>query len=190
MRTESTFETPLSFANTPNKTQDSISITVLQRHLHVRMSAQPTKEQGYEASGNPVSKEPAERAKASAQDQGHTVTRRSENDTNSKAQPSALGRGIHGAPAGEEAHGETEESMGRHNELDAEQMAAPGEGKVAAAVERKSGATGGEQGLESDLDRKKKEQAPLRQANEEKRESGVDVGGVLGQSSGPASTVN
>jgi len=101
-----------------------------------------------------------------------------------------LARGIHGAPAGEEAKGQTEESTGRHNELDAEQMAAPGEGKVAAAVDRKSGASGGEQGLESDLDRKKKEQAPLRETNKEKRESNVDVGGVLGQRGGPASTVD
>jgi hypothetical protein len=153
------------------------------------MSVQPTKEQGYEASGNPASKEPAEQAKASAQDPGHTVSTRSENDLSSDPTPSALGQGIHGAPAGEEARGESEESMGRHNELDAEQMAAPGEGKVAAAVERKSGASGSEQGLESDLDRKKKEQAPLRQANEEKRASGVDVGGILGQGGGPASTV-
>jgi hypothetical protein len=154
------------------------------------MSAQPTKEQGYEASGNNVTKEPAERAASSANDQGDPISTRSQNDVQSKPQPSALGRGIHGAPAGEEAKGATEESMGRHNELDAEQMAAPGEGKVASAVERKPGATGAEPGLETDLDKKKKEQAPLREANVEKRENKVDVAGVLGQSGGPASTVD
>jgi hypothetical protein len=154
------------------------------------MSAQPTKEQGYEASGNTVSKNPAERANASAHGQGDPVSTRSQNDTRSEPQSSALGKGIHGAPAGEEAKGYTEETIGRHNELDAEQMAAPGEGRVAAAVDNKPGATGAEPGLESDLDRKKKEQAPLREANEEKRESNVDVGGVLGQRGGPASTVD
>jgi hypothetical protein len=163
-------------------------------NLDPKGSSQPTQRQAYETEGNPASKEPAERqnatANASANKMGHTISTRSENDTESDPTPSSLANGIHGAPAGEEAKGQTEESMGRHNELDAEQMAAPGEGKVAAAVNRKSGASGGEQGLESDLDRKKKEQAPLREANEEKRESNVDVSGVLGQRGGPASTVD
>ena len=44
------------------------------------------------------------------------------------------GAGIHGAPAGEERKGLTNEDVGRHKELDGEQMAAPGEGRVAAAV--------------------------------------------------------
>jgi len=158
------------------------------------MSAQPTQQQAYETEGNAATQKPAERANASANAQsnkeGHTTSTRSDNDTNSKPTPSSLANGIHGAPAGEEAQGETEESMGRHNELDAEQMAAPGEGEVVAAVDKKPGATGGEQGMESDLDRKKKEQAPLREKNEEKRESEVDVGGVLGQRGGPASTVD
>lgn len=80
--------------------------------------------------------------------------------------------------------------MGREQELEAEQMAAPGEAKVANVVERKPGATGGEQGLESDLDRKKREQAPMREAVEAEKEKEVDVGGVLGQRGGPANPVD
>jgi hypothetical protein len=155
------------------------------------MSAQPTAQQGYEASGNNVTKEPAERAQglqnASASKDGHTISSREASDQKAaQPQSTSLARGIHGAPAGEEAKGRSEEDVGRHNELDAEQMAAPGEGKVAHAVERKSGASGAQPGTESNLDRKKKEQAGAREANTEKRESEVDVAGVLGQRGGPA----
>lgn len=159
------------------------------------MSGQPTPQQGYEASGNNATKDPAEQAQsarnASAAEEGHTTnTLDSSSHANAEPASTSLGRGIEGAPAGEEGKGRTEESVGRHNELDGEQMAAPGEGKVAAAVANKPGASGGEQGMESDLDKKKKEQAPLRAENKEKRKSGVDVGGVLGQSGGPANPVD
>lgn len=70
-----------------------------------------------------------------------------------EATPSSLGRGIHGAPPGEEAHGGTHESVGRHNELDGEQMRAPGEGDVADIVDKKPGATGEQVDLAADLDR-------------------------------------
>ena len=74
-------------------------------------------------------------------------------------------------------------------ELDAAQMAAPGEGKINAAVQKKAGASGNEPGLESDLDKKKREQAPARDAMKAEKEGKVDVGGVLGQRGGPAETV-
>lgn len=63
---------------------------------------------------------------------------------------------MHGAPAGEERKGLSEEDVGRHRELDAQQMAAPGEGRVADAVAKGGHGTGGggsQPGLESDLDR-------------------------------------
>lgn len=65
-------------------------------------------------------------------------------------------------------------------------MAAPGEDKIHDAVtsEEKSGAAGAERGLETDLDRKKAEQAPQRQAQKEKEGQSFDVGGVLGQRGG------
>lgn len=69
-------------------------------------------------------------------------------------------------------------------------MAAPGEGKVANAVDEKPGASGKQEGLENDLERKKAEQAPLREAVEAEKESKVDVAGVLGQTGGPANPVD
>lgn len=106
------------------------------------------------------------------------------------ATPTSVARGVRGAGPGEESKGLSQEDVGRHNELDAEQMAAPGEGKIADAVEEKPGASGSQQGLESDLDRKKAEQAPAREAVKEQRQHDVDVGGVLGQRGGPANPVD
>lgn len=107
-----------------------------------------------------------------------------------EATPTSVARGVRGAPPGEEAAGGTHESQGRNNELDADQMAAPGEGEIASAVDRSAGAGGSEQGMESDLDRKKAEQAPARQAEKEKKEGEFDVGGILGQRGGPANPVD
>lgn len=69
-------------------------------------------------------------------------------------------------------------------------MAAPGEGEIASAVDRKPGATGGEKGLETDLDRKKAEQAPAREKIMAEKKKEVDVAGVLGQTGGPANPVD
>ena len=69
-------------------------------------------------------------------------------------------------------------------------MAAPGEGKIAKAVHDKPGATGEQEGLETDLDRKKAEQAPLRAKIDEEKKKEVDVAGVLGQTGGPANPVD
>jgi hypothetical protein len=108
----------------------------------------------------------------------------------SDATPTPVAHGIRGAPPGEEAKGYTQEDYSRKNELDAEQMAAPGEGKIADAVEEKPGASGKQPGLESDLDKKKAEQAPAREKIEAEKQENVDVAGVLGQRGGPASTVD
>jgi hypothetical protein len=106
----------------------------------------------------------------------------------SEATPTSVARGIRGAPPGEEAKGETHESVGRHKELDGEQMAAPGEGKVADIVDRKPGATGAAPDLASDLDRKKEEQKEAREEIKTQKKEEVDVAGVLGQRGGPAYT--
>jgi hypothetical protein len=156
------------------------------------MSAQPPNDQAYNTQGNQVDKEPAEKAQSAANKASALSSDSSQKIPQKQSQgiedatPSSLGRGIHGAPPGEEAKGRTQEQEGRNQELDAEQMAAPGEGKVAAAVDAKPGATGAEQGMETDLDRKKAEQAPLREGIKQEREKNVDVGGVLGQRSAPA----
>ncbi|TID16849.1 hypothetical protein E2P81_ATG09407 [Venturia nashicola] len=156
------------------------------------MSAQPPNDQAYNTTGNQVDKQPLEQFqssinKASANPSGvDQKIPQKQSQGIEDATPSSLGRGIHGAPAGEEAKGLSEEDVGRNQELDAEQMAAPGEGKVASAVDRKPGASGAEQGMETDLDRKKAEQAPLREGIKEEREKNIDVGGILGQRSAPA----
>ena len=64
-------------------------------------------------------------------------------------------------------------------------MRAPGEGEVYEKQLNKSG-FGEQQDLASDLDRKKAEQAGLREEVKEQRQEGVNVGGVLGQRGGPS----
>jgi hypothetical protein len=86
---------------------------------------------------------------------------------------------VRGAPAGEEAKGQTHESVGRNKELDGEQMAAPGEGKVADIVERKPGASGAQPDLAADIDRKKEEQREAREELEAPDKEKVDVAAVL-----------
>jgi hypothetical protein len=65
-------------------------------------------------------------------------------------------------------------------------MRASGEGQVADVVDKKPGASGQEANFTSDLDRKKAEQAPQREAIKAERKEKVDVGGILGQRGGPA----
>ena len=92
-----------------------------------------------------------------------------------------MGRGIRGAGAGEDASELTDQEAGRSQDVNAEQMEVPGEGKVASAVKGggKSGGGAGQPGLESDLDRKKSEQAPMRESMQEGGKKEVDVQGVL-----------
>lgn len=121
--------------------------------------SQPTQEQAYTTPGNPATKTSTENAQSAlnSNDNSKPVDKRIPATQSSEdgAQPSALGRGIHGAPAGEEAKGLTEEDVGRHRELDGQQMAMPGEGAVADAVAgRGTKPVGGEQpDFASDLDR-------------------------------------
>jgi hypothetical protein len=89
-----------------------------------------------------------------------------------------MARGIRGAPPGEETRGYTQEQFDSQ-ELEAAQMGAPGEDKVVSAVDRKPGASGNEPGLESDLQKKKEEQAPAREKAQHEEGKGLDVGGIL-----------
>ncbi|KAF2152971.1 hypothetical protein K461DRAFT_131893 [Myriangium duriaei CBS 260.36] len=155
--------------------------------------SQPSLDDAYTTPGNPAQQEPAEAAtaRANAKSPSDPIDHRRQNDTSSDPTPSSLGQGVRRPHAsGEEAQGRTHEDVGRHNELDAEQMAAPGEGRIASAVDKKPGASGAQPGLESDLDRKKAEQAPAREAVKDQRQKEVDVGGVLGQRGGPANPVD
>ena len=124
--------------------------------------SQPTQSQAYTTPGNPSTKNPAESSQTSktstqnSNPSNKTIDQRIPQSQNSDKDPRegawGLGRGIRGAGAGEEKNGETEETVGRHNELDAEQMGPPGEGKVAEAV-RNAGVGGEQVDLASDLDR-------------------------------------
>ncbi|KAK4560814.1 hypothetical protein LTR86_005394 [Recurvomyces mirabilis] len=158
--------------------------------------AQPSLDQVYETKGNAASKEPAE--ERTAEQNAHQVSQSRATDQRvprtqanyEDATSSSLGYGISGAGPGEEAKGLTEEDVGRHKENDGDALAVYGEDKIADANDTKSGASGAQPGLESDLDRKKAEQAPAREKVQEEEKKDFDVGGVLGQRGGPANPVN
>lgn len=102
-----------------------------------------------------------------------------------------MARGVRGAGPGENPSNLTDQEQGISKDVDAEQsLATYGEGQTADAVKQKSGAGGGEPGLETDLDRKKAEQAPLREQQKTEDKKEVDVAGVLGQRGGPANPVD
>lgn len=112
--------------------------------------------------------------------------------SSSEATPSASAQGIEGGGPGENPDDLSAGAKGESHVDEAEQMGAPGEGKVADAVKDRSKGNSGtsQDGMESDLDRKKAEQAPRREAVQKEEKKEVDVGGVLGQRGGPASSVS
>lgn len=102
-----------------------------------------------------------------------------------------MARGVRGAGQGEDPNSLTSQEQGLSADVEAQQMRAPGEGEIASAVKgSQSGAAGGEPGMETDLDRKKREQAGARQEQQAKESKEVDVGGILGQRGGPANPVD
>ncbi|KAI0199275.1 hypothetical protein F4808DRAFT_218870 [Astrocystis sublimbata] len=145
---------------------------------------QPPVNTVYKTEGNAATSNPVEERASHQASQGRNVAHRIP-DTQSTgfqdATASSLGRGTRGELAGEEQLGRTAETAGRHNELDGQQMRAPGEGEVASAVEQKPGASGEQPDLASDLDRKKQEQAEAREATQEDRRHGnISDGGAGG----------
>ncbi|KAL6712121.1 hypothetical protein ACN47E_003164 [Coniothyrium glycines] len=168
--------------------------------LDPKGAAQPSNDQAYTTPGNPAQKDPQEQAHSgfNAADNAAVTDIRiptkqatdAQGDRNAKFEE---GAGVHGAPSGEEAQGLTQEDVGRHKELDGEQMAAPGEGRVAEAVAKggRGMGGGGEQiDLASDLDRKKAEQAEAREAIKQSKAQATAVGGAAGQTGGPANPVD
>ncbi|MCJ1231232.1 hypothetical protein MMC12_007909 [Toensbergia leucococca] len=92
------------------------------------------------------------------------------------ATPSSLGYGVRGSG---QDKSDDEIPPGLPDSTDAEQMAAPGEGDIAKAQDNKHG-FGEQADMASDLDRKKSEQAQLKQGGgSEGKGSGVDVGAAL-----------
>ncbi|KAF2869269.1 hypothetical protein BDV95DRAFT_608835 [Massariosphaeria phaeospora] len=161
-------------------------------------ASQPSLSQAYTTPGNPASKDPSEQAQTAqnAHDDSAPVEQRiptKQTSDSSDGTPSSLGRGVHGAPPGEESKGLTDEDVGRHKELDGQQLAATGEGRVADAVAGRGGVNlggGGEQpDFVSDLDRKKAEQAEARAAIDKEKGRETAIGGAAGQTGGPANPV-
>ncbi|KAK8181667.1 uncharacterized protein BKA78DRAFT_49303 [Phyllosticta capitalensis] len=162
---------------------------------------QPPTSAAYAQPSNPVERNPAESASTSsttASANAPTTAHRTAPSASSGGDdgvPSALGRGVHGTSADADVEERKPGQQKQRDDVDAdEQMAPPGEGAVADAVMAggqgggKTGAQGAGGGLsmESDLERKKAEQAPLREAVKEERARGVDVDGALGQTGGHA----
>lgn len=122
--------------------------------------AQPDLKDAYTTASNPASQTQSERVRASqnrdrdGEFPSAAVRGSGEKKANTgDATFSSLGTGVRGAGPGEEKYGRTNEDVGRHHELDAEQMGAPGEGRVSEAVEEKPGASGEQVDLAADLDR-------------------------------------
>lgn len=121
--------------------------------------AQPSQSDPYVVSDNSVTKQPDETSISNTSTNATTTEKRTAQQqpySIYEATSSSLGRGVEGAPPGEESKGRSHEDVGRHNELDADQMAAPGEGKVWRAVEgsgSKPGSGGEQPDFMSDLDR-------------------------------------
>ncbi|KAK1751303.1 hypothetical protein QBC47DRAFT_417240 [Echria macrotheca] len=159
--------------------------------------SQPPTSEAYTTSRNPVERKPSEQAVADtpgpSASGGDDIEHRNQADSASRgsAVPSALGRGIHGTdPSDYKSSGQKDAGPQNENE-DAEQMAVPSEGKVADAVERKSGTQQqhgrgrGEvdlQGTEADMERKKAQQSFAREEVKEARREGKDVDGGAGAS--------
>lgn len=124
--------------------------------------SQPSWPNAYETKGNPADSSPAEQRRAEQKQHQHGTSPAVEerkpgakqHSSTANALPTSLAQGVSGgAIQGEERYGRSEEDVGRHRELDGEQMRAPGEGRVAQAVEDKPGAGPPEQDFASDLDR-------------------------------------
>ncbi|KAK3339953.1 hypothetical protein B0T25DRAFT_636346 [Lasiosphaeria hispida] len=164
---------------------------------------QPTKSDAYTAKRNPIERVPSEQAVADTPGSplhgagnDYMTCRRgpppSMSEGTSGNMPNPLARGIHGADPRD--YQTTSSNSHRHplqqsETAEAEQMAPPGEGEVARAVERKSGVQHphgrmrGEvtlEGDEADLERKKAQQSWAREEVKSARRVGVDVDGGLG----------
>ncbi|KAE8832717.1 hypothetical protein HRS9122_08430 [Pyrenophora teres f. teres] len=143
--------------------------------------SQPTQSSAYTTPGNPASKDPQERTETSfnASDNAATVDQRlpTKQATDAQGLQNAKfeeGKGVHGAPAGEEAKGLTHEDSSGCGSKGGKGMGGGGE----------------QPDLASDLDRKKAEQAEARDAIKAEKGEATQAGGALGQTGGPANPVD
>ncbi|RYO78667.1 hypothetical protein DL766_004890 [Monosporascus sp. MC13-8B] len=136
--------------------------------------AQPPSSSAYTSESNPATSNLAEQRAAQNHPRGKPTDERLPTSQASGQEPTAapLGHGVRGVPAGKERFGKTEEQVGRHNELEGDQLRTLNEGDISDAVDRKPGATGSQPDFASDLDRKKAEQASKRERIKEQKERG------------------
>ncbi|KAK1637868.1 hypothetical protein BDP81DRAFT_426082 [Colletotrichum phormii] len=169
---------------------------------------QPPTSEAYKTASNPTTRTPAENAAAqgdatdretAARDAvlGRTPFPQSQSRSVDDATPSSLGAGVHSSGPVDETERRntayvTEGSRGKELEnpnVEAEQMATLAEGKVADAVERKSGTqkVPGQEVVNvefgSGIEEKKKEQQEARDAIKKARSEGADVDGGIGERS-------
>ncbi|KAF6220278.1 hypothetical protein HO133_003410 [Letharia lupina] len=150
--------------------------------------SQPSIDTAYDNPDNPADQTASERkdatsTSASQQRSDPASERREPNDTvgdrgsasQNEAMPSSLGYGA------QDSSGDADESMGGPvSNQEGEQMRAAGDGDIAAAQEGKHG-FGEQTSLTSDLDRKKAEQAEIKDERDGGGGGGgVDVQGALG----------
>ncbi|KAJ4385773.1 hypothetical protein N0V93_010204 [Gnomoniopsis smithogilvyi] len=155
---------------------------------------QPSNVEPYLQPGNPATRNPLEQEvteKLHGQGSRSTpgTTASAEQSQSQDGIPTSRGHGVHGSgPVDDQEAQATHvgDSQGRleNDSVNAEQMATLGEGKVADAVDRKSGTQqvpgsgpAEEQDFASDLDRKKAEQAEARDAIKAAKRDGVDADG-------------
>ncbi|OHF01855.1 hypothetical protein CORC01_02733 [Colletotrichum orchidophilum] len=172
--------------------------------------SQPPTSEAYTAASNPATRNPAENAVAheseadretAARDAalGRTPFPQSQSRSADDATPSSLGAGVRSSGPVDEterrntayvSEGSREAAGPENPNVEAEQMATLAEGKVADAVERKSGTQkvpGQEITVDdfgSGLEEKKREQQEARDAIKKARSEGVDADGGLGRGRG------
>ncbi|KAJ0118697.1 hypothetical protein J7T55_012951 [Diaporthe amygdali] len=157
---------------------------------------QPSNIEPYIQPGNPITREPLEKKAANNLAENHSSTQGNPSVPSERHQDqgtfSSLGSGAQngsGPLDAKEARNTSTSASGNEDRpqnpnVDAEQLATLSEGKVADAVQRKSGiqkAPGDSEvkydDYASDLDRKKAEQAAARDEVKEARKAGFDVDG-------------
>ena len=145
-------------------------------------TAQPTTADAYANRENAVSKTETEWTSGTGQrrssvNDARIFTRRPGDEAGVEPKPSALAAGGTREPIAKEAE--------PADELDGEQMRAPGEGEVMRAQAHRTG-TAEEPSLTDNLDRKKEEQQGRREQMQQQRHATDDIGGDRGRRGGPA----
>ncbi|MCJ1240906.1 hypothetical protein MMC14_008910 [Varicellaria rhodocarpa] len=150
--------------------------------------SQPPLDQVYNTQGNPADQSPQEQRSSSSNASSNSASlldSRQNGDIpvpsthQESATPSSLGYGARDSSKDNENISPSTTSPTTNSNNEGEQMRAAGEGDIYKAKFNKTG-FGEQDDLASDLNRKKAEQASMREKVKEERSEKVDVGGALG----------